>query len=588
MRRRFAVLPVLSFLLLAVGPLAPVQAVSSTGSHIRHEDLRSRADFESQSGQAGASRKAAPLTSSRQPQATRLVGPNVRVNAQQQAFPNGLIGRSETTIASSADGQLIAVGFNNAQGFCGAPFGAACTAPRNPGLSGFAFSTDGGATFTDRGVGVFGNVFTRGDPWLDRGGPDDGTFFYANLAVDATTGADLGVSIHRGHFAGSNFVFDDVRLLRPTRPTDFLDKEAIAVAKDGSGTAVVSLTNFIETCNVPENGFGQIEVWRTHDGGDTWQGPVVVSADRTFVTDPADPECGTGGIRQQSSVPAIGPNGEVYVAWSFGPTANPDGTSSTEAQIRVARSLDGGVTFNAPVTAAEINSMRQNPLVGYNRNRINDHPRIAVATSGPNKGRVFVTFYSAVDTADFPGNVPCPAGVPATATCVAQSLISSQAFVSFSDDQGSTWSQPRPIAPRVPEAGVKRLWPVISVEPTGLVDVTYYESQEVAASDSSACTVRVSRTPLIFRTGASHSFVNTVWVQSTDGGKTFSTPTLVSSVTSDWCATFSNITPNFGDYIGSVSVNRRVLSTWADARNVLPTITPNHIADTFYATGFGS
>ena len=201
---------------------------------------------------------------------------------------------------------------------------------------------------------------------------------------------------------------------------------------------------------------------------------------------------------------------------------------------------------------------------------------------------MFLTFYSAVDTADFPGNVPCPVGLPATATCVAQSLISSQAFLSFTDDQGLTWSEPRRIAPAVPETGVKRLWPVVSVEPSGVVDVTYYESQEVAAPDGSACIVRVSRTPLIFRTGPAHSFVNTFWVQSADGGVTFSAPVPVSSVTSDWCATFSNVTPNFGDYIGSVSVDRRVLSTWADARNSLPNLTPSHIADTFYATGFGS
>ena len=28
----------------------------------------------------------------------------------------------------------------------------------------------------------FGNVFTRGDPWMDRGGYDQDTFFYANLS----------------------------------------------------------------------------------------------------------------------------------------------------------------------------------------------------------------------------------------------------------------------------------------------------------------------------------------------------------------------------------------------------------------------
>jgi hypothetical protein len=70
------------------------------------------------------------------------------------------------------------------------------------------------------------------------------------------------------------------------------------------------------------------------------------------------------------------------------------------------------------------------------------------------------------------------------------------------------------------------------------------------------------------------------WVQSHDGGVTFSAPRRVSSATSDWCATVSDVTPNFGDYIGSVSAAGRVLSTWADGRNGMP--------DTFYATGFGT
>jgi hypothetical protein len=509
----------------------------------------------------------------------------VRVNAQQQPSPNGLIGRSETTVASSADGRQIAVGFNSAHGFCGKPFGSACTPPANPGLSGFAYSTDGGATFVDRGVGVMDDVFTRGDPWLDRGGRDGETFFYANLSVSYSTGNDPGVSVHRGHFDNGIFAFDDVHVLRAPNPKDFYDKEAIAAAKDGSGRAAVSLTNFMETCGVAENGFGQIEVWRTQDGGDTWQGPVVVGPDITFITDPTNPGCGNSGRVQQSSVPVFGPNGELYVVWSSGPTFNLDGSVTTDAQMKVARSLDGGATFGAPVTVANTNSMRQNALVGFNRNRINDHPRIAVATNGPNKGRVFVTFYSATEPADFQGFTTCPAGLPAAATCVEQSLISSQAYLSFSDNLGLTWSTPRPITSPLTQNGVKHLWPVVSVQPSGVVDVTYYESQEVPAADGSPCTIRVvgGASP-IYRTGRAHSFVNTMWVQSLDGGLTFTAPVALSSVTSDWCTTFSNVTPNYGDYIGSLSIAGKVLATWADGRNELPGLTPSHIADTYFAS----
>jgi hypothetical protein len=175
---------------------------------------------------------------------------------------------------------------------------------------------------------------------------------------------------------------------------------------------------------------------------------------------------------------------------------------------------------------------------------------------------------------------------------VGQSLISSQAFLTFSDDQGSTWSEPRPITRPVPDTGVKHLWPVVSVEPSGVVDVTYYESQEASATDGSACTVRVGGTtnsPL-YRTGSAHSFVKTFWVQSLDGGTTFTAPVALSSATSDWCATFSNVTPNYGDYIGSVSIAGKVLATWADGRNelVVPPGVTRHIADTYFASASSS
>src|SRR5262249_4332622 len=176
---------------------------------------------------------------------------------------------------------------------------------------------------------------------------------------------------------------------------------------DGSGRGYVSLTNFIEVCNIPQFGFGQIEVWRTTDAGDSWQGPVIAGPDQTFITDPANPACGRTGVSQQSSVPTIGPDGEVYVAWQFGPTFNPG--ASTNAAIKVAPSLDGAQTFASAVTVANINSLRGAVPVAYNRDRINDHPRIAVAQGGAHSGRVYVTYASAVAPTPAGSISPCPA-----------------------------------------------------------------------------------------------------------------------------------------------------------------------------------
>lgn len=497
------------------------------------------------------------------------VGPNRQVNAVQQGFPNGLFGRSETSVAATTDAQFLVFGWNDAQGFCGPPFGVACTPPALPGLSGFGYSSDGGQTYVDGGAPpVINHAFTRGDPWLDRGGFDNATFYYANLSVDDTTAANLGVSVHRGHFSGGVLNWEDIQVFNaPGAPNDLYDKESIVTAKDGSGAGYVSVTNFIEVCGLPQAGAGQIEVWRTHDGGLSWQGPTIVSPDTT--TPNSGPSCGATQTLQQSSVPAIGPNGEVYDVWQFGPTFTASGTSAN-ANIYFARSLDGGVTFSTPVSIAAINSFRQDPPVGYNRNRMNDHPRIAVATTGSSKGRIYVAFYSALSPVGTTVIGSCPAGTPPpNASCVQQSLVSSQVFLIHSDDQGNTWSTPIALAPSVPATGVKRWWPVVTVEPGGNVDVVYYESQETTVTPANLCSPRVGA---LRRAGFANSLVDTFWVQSTDAGNTFSAPTRVTTATTNWCTTVSNITPNFGDYIGSVSGGNRLNPSWADGRNGVPDV----------------
>lgn len=529
-------------------------------------------------------------------------GPNVRVNRAQILPGTGLLGRSETTVASDEDGEHIVVGFNNAQGFCGEPFNRQppCTPGNPPGLSGYGFSTDGGRTFTDGSAPpVIDHVYTRGDPWLDRGGRDKRTFFYANLAVKdrsilnpdgSRTIVDLGVSVHRGHFAGDSFVWHDVHVFnapnavnlcanRPPRtdrtPCDAYDKEAIAVDKVGRGHGVVSLTNFIEGCGFAADGFGQIEVWRTTNGGSTWFGPVIAGRDLTFNTNPISDACGLAGTLQQSSVPAVGPDGEVFVAWQRGPDlgVSPNSTGAVTAQIVVARSLDGGALFDTPKVVATINTMRNNPPVGFNRDRINDHPRIALVTEGRLRGRLFVSYASAVApvTAAPLTRITCPPGTPPTVNCFirGQRLTSSQVFVKHSDDLGLTWSAAVPVAPTPPPAGLKRWWPVVTADRSGLVAVVYYESQEASVLATPNCRIIFNRTGrgVARREGPANSQVDTFIATSQDGGLSFDPPVRVSTATSNWCTSRWDVFPNFGDYIGSVRAQDRVLATWADSRS---------------------
>ncbi len=502
------------------------------------------------------------------------VGFNTQVNAPQQAFPNDFPSRNTTTLAASEDGRSLLAGWDDFQGFCGPPTNRACPPQSPPGLSGFGFSTDGGTSWTDGGAPFpIGTAHTLGHSWVDRGGEgEDETFYITSWLRSGITGAIAGIGVHRGHFGAGTFVWDDAQILNSPNPRDSYSRRVIAAAKNDSGSAYVALINIIEICGLPAFGFGQVEVWRTHDAGATWQGPVVASPDRTEITDPANPLCGMTGPIQTAPAMTVGPRGEVYVVWQLGPRIlDLQGTSEAGSAVAFARSLDGGQTFEVPRTVANINSMYRNPPAGYGKSRMNDQPRIAVASSGRYRGRVYNSYYESVQ--------------PVTGPTTIQSPVSSQIYLTWSDDQGQTWSTPTPLGSPVPPTGIKRFWPTVTVRPGGDVDVVYLESLEkqvTPAPDDVECNVPIGGGAQR-RQGPLSSLVNTYGIQSRNGGATFGPPVRISSDTSNWCTvtyTFANPNfSNFGDYIGTASGGNRTFVTWPDGRN--------GVSDVFFAEVHG-
>ncbi len=242
------------------------------------------------------------------------VTPDVLVNDPSGEDAGSSRVQNETSIAHNETTGTICSGYNDS--FHGLVEGT--------GFTGFSRSTDGGATFDDRGP-LGAN--SGGDPsivWRRT----DGKFYFAALESS-------GLGIWRSDDDCLTFTF-----VGNTHVSGGDDKE-ILVADNfpGSpffGRLYVGWTDF--------NAGARIYANYSDDAGATWSPAVAIS--------------GTGAD-YQGAWPVVAPNGDVFIGWV---RWNP--FPSGPIDIEIVRSTDGGDTFT-PVT---------NPLTG----EIN--PRDAAAT----------------------------------------------------------------------------------------------------------------------------------------------------------------------------------------------------------------
>ena len=373
------------------------------------------------------------------------------------------------------------MGFNDAAGFFDI----------EAGITGWAVSHDRGRTFLDGG-GLprmpSSGFLHSGDPGLAA--DKSGTFYFTDICFDLNTNPVLsGVCLTIGRKQGRTINWGIPTYAVSSLP-DFLDKPFVAVDRQGRDV-YISYTRFAN-----EQPCGQIEVVASHNGGTSFGAPVVVQ--------PAE-LC----IVNQGSEPAVGPKGEVYV------TFERDWLTSFTPRIMASRSLNGGASFSTPVVVRTITSIAFNPPSGYNRETINDFPRIATAMTGPYRGRVYITYQDATS------------GDP-------------DVFVSRSSD-GVSWTGPVQVNRATADY---QFFPAVAVEPSGNIDVMWYDR---SLDPGTALT-------------------NTFWGQSTDGGRTFGRNARVSETATDWLATSSELIPNFGDYNDIATGGNRAYVVWGDGR----------------------
>ncbi len=314
--------------------------------------------------------------------------------------------QSETTIV--AFGSNVVLGFNDSGSF---------TTGGNK-FTGFSYSSDGGATFTDGGTLPTNAGGDAGDPTMARDNAT-GRIYFATLGFNT----DL---IQVFHSDDNGHTWSLPAVGTPGGSSE--DKEWITVDNypgAGQGNVYLVSRNF--------GGGNGVFLYRSTDGGNTF-GP----SGGTFIA---------GG--NQGAFVAVGPDHSVYAFWFAG------------SSLQVRRSTDGGVTFGAANTVASgliggVNgdlglTGRRNGDSGFSGFRSNEFPHAVVS---PTTGTIYVTYNNKGAGSD-----------------------KADVFVVQSNDGGATWSAPIKVNDDL--TNTDQWQPTLAITPGGdKLGIFYYSRQE--------------------------------------------------------------------------------------------------------------
>jgi len=320
--------------------------------------------------------------------------------------------QSEPTLAVL--GSTICAGYNNTR-----------RGPLPAPLSGLARSTDRGATWTD--LGTTGRL-RFSDPVLAVHRATE-TIYYADIALEMLTPI-IGVSKSTDGCASFPRL---VNASPSARGEQLQDKPWIAVDNSGGpfdGHVYVCWTRF--------GGDGSLHFSRSTDGGDSF-------ADEQVIAPPTD-------VSPFGCDVEVGPSGEIYVAWS---------DRGEDFPIRFRKSLDGGLTWEAPV---QVNAMPiRHP--GIDRTMFCDGVRATLNGDI----RILPQAWMAVDTT---GGLHDGTIYLLWANDPPGQADNSDLFFSRSTDAGITWS------PEVQMAGgtaTDQFLPNLAVGGAGVLSLVWYD-----------------------------------------------------------------------------------------------------------------
>jgi hypothetical protein len=431
-----------------------------------------------------------------------------------------------------------------------APLASPC--PFAPGVPTSAFyrSTNNGKTWAGGYLPGFDTLSpprtSGGDPSLSYGPRScaSGAFsfgcgvviYYGSLADPVSEFAGEQVTVSRSYDDGHAWA-NPVYATNTDNKSNFDDHPWVAVdtspASPHFGRVYVFWAVFCNKCS--GNGNVKLDMAHSDDEGRTWSAAVQVSA---VASNSAQ------GFRETGQM-TVSSTGIVEAFW----TENADSKQVPSLQV-AAVSTDGGQTFSAPVTIAQVTDY---PLTGtpfdvvdlFNRvpgmsARVDCYPHPA---ADPSSARVYVVW---CDFSNGHGTV--------------RGAVSSD---------GVHWTSLGTVAAL---AGRNAFFPQAAVSSAGTVSVTFDALTQPPPDDE-------------FQTGV--QTYDNYYVQSSTGGASFTAPLRVSTASSNPDgSSYNNPEEQFiGDYIGIVDGPQQAYLVWTDSRDATACAAVDAYRSQIYAGG---
>jgi hypothetical protein len=437
-----------------------------------------------------------------------------------------------------------------------------CTIPTNgDAWTGYYRSTDAGQTWTDSLLPGYPadtspqaansplhaltkkGSFAAGDPaqaWDTQGR----AFYMGN-------NFDRGIANGGSFRTRQNFGAIWVSTYAPSNPSDFSTDGARFVRtvllatntpgngsfNDKTGLAVDPATGDIYAAWSEFHGSGcnEIDFARSTNHGVSFSAPVKVS----------------GGIcGNQGPSFAIGPNGQVYLAWE-GTSGGSFGQNGVNGAALIV-STNHGATFSKARLAVTYPPFVSEAFSGNGARECGDAPLDCPS------GQTFPRF-------DLAGPYLAADNVNGTLVMAFQAATPSgqgQIQYSFSTNGGGHWSSPAALAPA---ATGHQYYPYLTAS-GGRVSAVWYDSQNDPA-------YAATRAPCNDENGVGSECINVRYASSDDGGKTWNDSIQVTDITEPTNPNFEQfggrLVPFFGDYITVAAVGDTIGAVWTDQRDTV-------------------